>query len=652
MLKYFITTIICSLFYMYSISQNVDIYGYIYNSNTGDKIIGAYIYDSISNECATSNVDGYYSLKLKKNTDALLVISYIGFKSYTQKISIEANSRIDFKLQQGVEIEKVIIRSTKPIEQRLETGVYSLQPQTCKILPSATGESDIFKTLQLVPGVQSGNEGTNNLYIRGGGYDQNLVLFDGVALYNTNHLMGFVSICNTNVLNNATIYKSGFPARYGGRLSSIIDIRSKDGNFYSLQGSAHIGIINTSFHIEGPIKKDTSSFCISFRRSPIDIVYTRPLMYFASDGKVVYSLTFYDLLLKYSHKINNRSKITISAFKGHDEMATKIKDEKYSISFKKNIGNSLEWGNQFISIKHLFIINSKTYSTITISASKYEFVYKEWFKGDSVKFNDRFASNISDIQANISLDYSLSKQYNISFGGGIMYHFFNPVIRNVSEYYYGVENNIEFKGYSPQAIEPYVYMEHKILLPYMQTNIGLRYSDYFIENYQFARLEPRILVTIPLAWQTALKASYSQMQQAIHLVASSGTGMPIDYWLPATKTFKPSFSNQYTVSVVKSISQSYEISVETYFKSMKNLLELKNGIQYLGNIDDWQDEVEGNGTGISKGIEFFVEKTTGKHKGWIAYSLSKSNRQFHNLNQGKPFPFKYDKPHAASIVYI
>lgn len=637
---------------MYSISQNVDIYGYIYNSNTGDKIIGAYIYDSISNECATSNVDGYYSLKLKKNTDALLVISYIGFKSYTQKISIEANSRIDFKLQQGVEIEKVIIRSTKPIEQRLETGVYSLQPQTCKILPSATGESDIFKTLQLVPGVQSGNEGINNLYIRGGGYDQNLVLFDGVALYNTNHLMGFVSICNTNVLNNATIYKSGFPARYGGRLSSIIDIRSKDGNFYSLQGSAHIGIINTSFHIEGPIKKDTSSFCISFRRSPIDIVYTRPLMYFASDGKVVYSLTFYDLLLKYSHKINNRSKITISAFKGHDEMATKIKDEKYSISFKKNIGNSLEWGNQFISIKHLFIINSKTYSTITISASKYEFVYKEWFKGDSVKFNDRFASNISDIQANISLDYSLSKQYNISFGGGIMYHFFNPVIRNVSEYYYGVENNIEFKGYSPQAIEPYVYMEHKILLPYMQTNIGLRYSDYFIENYQFARLEPRILVTIPLAWQTALKASYSQMQQAIHLVASSGTGMPIDYWLPATKTFKPSFSNQYTVSVVKSISQSYEISVETYFKSMKNLLELKNGIQYLGNIDDWQDEVEGNGTGISKGIEFFVEKTTGKHKGWIAYSLSKSNRQFHNLNQGKPFPFKYDKPHAASIVYI
>ncbi|HON52605.1 MAG TPA: hypothetical protein PLS12_05310, partial [Bacteroidales bacterium] len=376
------------------------------------------------------------------------------------------------------------------------------------------------------------------------------------------------------------------------------------------------------------------------------------LMYFASDGKVIYSLTFSDILLKYSHKINNRSKLIISAFRGNDIMATKIKDKKYSINFKNNIGNSLQWGNEFISIRHQYIINSKIFSTIGVSASTYEFVYKEWFKGDSITTNDKFASNISDIQANIGLDYLLGKQYNISFGGGIMYHFFNPVIRNVSENYYGVENTIEFKGYSPQAIEPYLFMEHKILLPYIQTNIGLRYSDYFIENYQFARIEPRILVTIPLAWQTAVKASYSQMQQAIHLVASSGTGMPIDYWLPATNTFKPSLSNQYTVSVVKSISQSYEISVESYFKSMKNLLELKNGIQYLGNIDDWQDEVEGNGSGISKGIEFFIEKTTGKHKGWIAYSLSKSNRQFQNVNQGKSFPFKYDKPHAASIVYI
>lgn len=638
-------TIMCKVSY----SQQIEIYGYVYDKNSGEKLIGANIFDSLSNNGVSSNAYGFYTLSIAPNSYIYIQASYVGYETYTQEIQVGTSQHIDIYLIPGIRLEKVEVRSVKPIEQRLEVGQHVLTPHTLKMLPAATGESDVFKSIQLLPGVQSGNEGTNGLIVRGGSTDQNLVMLDGVALYNTSHLGGFVSMFHTDILKSVTVIKGGFPARYGGRLSSVVDVRTKDGNITKPIRYIQLGLLNTSLYLEGPIKKDTSSYFISVRRSPFDILVYRPLSYLYFKDFIFY-YTFYDIHVKYNYKFSPKSRLFVSSYYGKDLMVTRTKRNKDY--YNSRSGFNVKWGNAFTSAKYNHIISPRLHGNILVSISQYKLKTQEWSNGNNFENNAQLESKISDIQCMSDFEYTANRIWQISFGGGIVYHNFVPVSVLITEKNFDTNESFEHIGYSPKAIEPIAFIENKINTKRFQANVGIRYTNYIVNTSSFACFEPRAIINIPLPQQSSIKLSYAKMQQAIHFLTNSGFGMPVDYWIPATQALPPSTSEQISIAWVKTYKTDYEISIDMYAKHMNNLVELKPGVNLVGYNSDWQLDIEPNGKGKAYGVECMVEKKVGKHRGWMSYTLAKTTRQFKNINYGEVYPFKYDRRNDVSIVYM
>lgn len=632
-------------------AQEVTLSGHILDIETGESLIGATIYDTASKRGTTSNEYGFYSLTIPQTNDGILLISYLGYTSLREKIFPTEDQINNFSLlSENFLLEEVELVGTKElsIEKRNEIGVLTIPIKQLEKMPALGGEVDLIKALQLMPGVQSGNEGSSGLYVRGGSPDQNIVLLDDVPMYYVNHLGGFVSTFNNDAIKNIKLIKGGFPAQYGGRLSSVLDIRMKEGNMKKFEGRGMLGMVAAKIAIQGPIKKDTTSYMISARRMLYDLL-TRPFSKLSFNG-VALGYTFYDFNAKVNHKFSESDRIFFSTYLGNDRSIVRKKGDN---AFK----NTLEWGNNLAALRWNHVYNQRLFSNLTLSYTRYRFLTQTEGKfvndNETLESSRKFLSGIYDFSLKSDFHYFLSSDYSIKFGFNSIYHTYKPgATQNITKQNGQPDTDITIGNNPIYAWENALYIENKIRISKrLNSNLGLRYAHYQVDGKVYGSYEPRALLTYQLYNNTSIKAGYSKMQQNVHLLTNSGIGLPTDLWVPATNEIAPQTSEQWSLGVARSIKEGlYEFSAEAYYKTMDNLIEYREGASFIGNSPNWEDLVESNGNGSSYGLELLLQKKVGRTTGWVGYTWSKTNRQFDNLNDGKAFPYRYDRRHDGSIV--
>ena len=644
--------------------QDYTLSGYIQDEETGEKLIGASIYDKSSLAGTSSNAYGFFSLTLQGGSYDI-VFSYVGFQAKEMKIDLSKNQQLNVGLKARIELGEVEIKG-----QRLEQSVESTQMSTINLsvknikkIPSLLGEVDVIKAIQLLPGVQSGTEGASGLYVRGGGPDQNLILLDGTPVYNASHLFGFFSVFNVDAINNVKLIKGGFPARYGGRLSSVLDISLKEGNLKKFQGSGSIGLISSKLTLEGPIIKDKTSFIVSARRTYLDLM-VQPLLR-AIGGEDEYTTQgyfFYDLNAKINHKFSNKDHLYFSVYSGEDSFYRKqtpytylydgnlFTDESYSGLGWGNITSALRWNHQYSA--KLFSNTSLTYSNYNFEVKNSSESYVENDQGTTNEINLlNFLSGIEDFAAKIDFDYLPKSNHYVKFGANYINHTFKPgvsVYKVKNQEVGDIDTTMGERNIQADEFSLYVEDDYEISKR-IKANVGLHYSGFLVDDKYYHSLQPRLSARYMINESWSMKASYAKMQQYIHLLTNNNIGLPTDLWVPATDKIRPQKSHQFALGLTKTFTDMYRLSVEGYYKTMDNLIEYKDGASFMGANTEWEDKVD-MGKGWSYGGEVFFEKRLGKLTGWVGYTLSWSNRQFANINEGEIFPYKYDRRHDISVV--
>ena len=645
-----------------SSAQKFTISGYLKDADTGESLIGATLIHPKTSSGSSANTHGFYSLTLPKDSISL-VYSYVGYQPTTIKFSLKRDTVININLQSSTLLNEVIVSGTKAeaIHESTKMSTLTVGMEQVKALPAFMGETDILKILQLMPGVQSGNEGSTGLYVRGGGPDQNLMLLDGVPIYNASHLFGFFSVFNADAINHVELIKGGFPARYGGRLSSVIDINMKEGNMKKVKGEGSIGIIAAKATVEGPIVKDRTSFIVSARRSYIDIL-AQPVILLATDD-VRAGYYFYDLNLKLNHIINSKNRLYLSTYMGDDKAYAKTKDQSRpggpSTTTSKS-EFSLKWGNLITAARWNHIFGPKLFSNVTATYSRYLFDISQKYEenkttpgmpDENLFYGNNYHSGIRDWAAKIDFDYLPSPNHFIRFGANNIWHQFSPGVLSFRSSIDG-DTTVGAKVIKAYEASAYVEDDWKVSKR-IKLNAGVHGSTFAVENKWYYSVQPRISSRFLLTDDFSFKASYSSMTQFIHLLTNTGIGLPTDLWVPSTARVKPQQANQVAIGFARTYKSQYEFSLEGYYKKMSNLIEYKDGASYLNVEGDWQDKVATNGQGKSYGAEVLVQKKTGAITGWLGYTLSKAVRQFDELNFGEEYPYKYDRRHdvSAALTY-
>lgn len=649
----------CIMHFTPAFCQSYTISGFVSDVESGEKLIGANLWVANENSGTVSNNYGFFSLTLPAGPKYLQV-SYLGFESRYFEINLQADLALNIELG----TEAVHLDDIEIVADRAENAVTSTQMGAIDVslkevqtLPAMFGEADILKTLQLLPGVQGGSEGSNGLYVRGGGPDQNLILLDGAPVYNANHIFGFLSTFNSDALQNVSLIKGGFPARYGGRLSSVIDISMKEGNLKKFETDGSLGLIMSNLTVQGPIIEDKMSFIVSGRRTYADLL-VRPFLNLTEGEKPVFF--FYDFNAKVNYIASPRSRLYASMYAGKDRFGYKFKEEDDQ-GFEDLNGN-LDWGNLSATLRWNYLFNNKLFANTSLIYSKYQFntlvQIVEGFNGGDTPvevFNQlNYRSGIRDLTAKIDLDYVPGPAHYIRFGASAIQHAFTP---GIGRYRFEESDEIPLETeLTPETevfngLEYYVYVEDDINLGRrIGVNLGIHFSGMAVEGTNYTSLQPRLAMSLLLGPNLSLKASYTTMQQYLHLLTNAGINLPTDLWVAATDRVKPQKAWQAATGMHYAVPNgSYEFSVEGYYKSLENLLEFKPGTSFLATNEDWQDKVE-VGEGWSYGVELFVRKKAGRTTGWLGYTLSWTERQFDNLNQGRVFPFRYDRRHDISIA--
>ncbi len=644
-------------------SQKHTIKGTIEDASSGEKLLYTNVYDALSFKGTTSNYYGFYSLTLPAGK-VKLIFSYLGYATDTIEFQLKSDTTINKTISQVSQIEEVVISETRSSNvASTQMGQMSIPIMQTKQMPVLFGETDIMKTIQLLPGVKGGTEGTSGIYVRGGGPDQNLILLDGVPVYNANHLFGFMSVFNSDAIQSFSLLKGGFPARYGGRLSSVIDIKMKEGNNKEYHGEGSIGLISSKLSVQGPIVKDKTSFIVSGRRTYFDIL-TWPIIYAASEGEVVGGYFFHDINAKLNHKFNDKSHIYYSFYNGLDKFymrsANIIDNKDTKTTDKGGIG----WGNNIHALRFNHILSNNLFVNITGTYSDYEFFTKvesktQYADGKQDLFKVEYTSGIKDWGFKTDFDFIPSSNHYIKSGVAYIYHTFKPGINAIK-----VEDSVKvnqnnssdidtsFGNKNIFAHELSSYIEDDInITDKLKVNIGLHFSTFYVNNKNYLSLQPRISSRYLILDNLSVKASYVEMTQYINLLTNSNIGLPTDLWMPATKLIKPQNAQQYAVGIEYKINDQLDFSIESYYKNLNNLIEYKEGASFFSINDDWQQKLE-QGKGWSKGIELLLQKTSGKTTGWIGYTLSKTDRQFAEISFGQKFPFKYDRRHDLAISVV
>lgn len=654
-MKYLITLIL-SLAACASFAQTFTVSGTMKDSTNGEDLFGgSVVVKELSNVGATANSYGFYSLTLEKGNYTLMYRS-TGFQTKEVKVDLSENISMDVELalpKDVQEMEDVVVTGVKENDNITSSGmnVTKFNPKDIETIPVIFGEKDIMKTLQLTPGVKTAGEGNSGFFVRGGGADQNLVLLDEAVVYNASHLLGFFSVFNSDAVKDVALYKSGIPAEYGGRASSVMDVKMKDGNSKNFGISGGIGLISSRLAVEGPIVKNKGSFILSGRRSYLDL-----FLKLSKDKDIKNtSLYFYDLNAKANYKISKKDRIFLSGYFGRD-----------NFGFGDQFG--FDWGNATGTIRYNRIISDKLFSNTSVIFSNYDYRFTIG-TGD-----DAFGVNSSIQDWNVKQDFSLfaNKNNTVKFGFNAMHHTFKPGALtggndSFNEVVLDSRYGIEFGAY--------IQNEQKIGARF-NLMYGLRYSGFdlvggdsfeFDQNGDFMSvdttlgrwesikyhqgLEPRFSLSYVISENNSIKLGYNRNFQYLHQLSNSTTSSPTDVWVPSSNNIKPQIGDQVAIGYYQNLKKNkYRISTEIYYKSLQNQIDYRNGANLLLN-----DQVEGElvyGTGRAFGLELLLEKKKGKFTGWISYTLSRSLRQFDEINDGKEFSARQDRIHDVAVVLM
>ena len=646
--------------------SKVTVSGYMTDAASGESLISATLLDRISGQGAVTNNYGFYTLTLPAG-EVSLEYSYTGYETVVKEFRLTRDTVIHV----GLVFSPEMLSGATVTASRSEIGVRGTQMSAIEIpvnqirrVPALAGEVAVIKAIQLLPGVQSGTEGSAGLYVRGGGPDENLLLLDGVPIYNVNHMMGFFSVFNADAIKNVTLYKGSFPARFGSRLSSIVDVRMKDGNDQAWHGSASLGLLSAKVNVEGPIVKGKTTFNVSARRTYYDVL-AQPLiaLYMRNnreDGdQATGGYYFYDLNAKLTHTFSNRDKLYASYYMGDDRVYARLNMSDGSTDTRLNLG--WNWGNIVGSLRWNHVFGPRLFVNTTVNYTQYRHLLditgnERYQGGANTDFTLGYNSLINDLSAAADFEFNPVPEHDIRFGGTFIHHTFKPsvtTIRFSESAQKDAAIDTTFGDRNLFTNEAALYAEDNwSITPWLKVNLGLRYSLYATSGRTYHSLEPRVSLRALFTDDFSFKASYSEMSQAVHLLSNSNISLPTDLWVPSTDRIEPMRSKQAAAGLFYSLGV-VDLSLEGYYKHMDNVLEYRDGASFFGSTTGWEDKVA-MGKGWAYGVEFLVQKKTGRLTGWIGYTWSKTMRQFdregHVINFGKPFPAKYDRRHDLSIT--
>ena len=635
--------------------------GYVEDAASGEKLIGAVLHEPSLRQGTTTNRYGFFSLTLPAG-QLRVVISHIGYRSDTLSTRLDADLQLTVALQPApvaMGMVKVEAERHDPIQEQSQMSVVRVPVRQIESAPALMGEVDVLKTLQLLPGVQSGTEGMSGLYVRGGSPDQNLILLDDAPVYNASHLFGFFSVFNTNAIKNVQLTKAGFPARYGGRLSSVLEIDMKDGNMKEFEAEGSVGIIASQLTVQGPLRKDRTSFILSGRRTYIDLL-VRPFM--PSDERGGYH--FYDLNAKLNHIFSPSNRVYLSLYSGDDRFWSDFNDEYGAGAYREEDSTEADfgWGNVTSTLRWNYLFSNRLFGNLTAIYSRYRFSTNvdrrtlQIMEGEreSETLRLRYLSGIRDWGLKLDLDYIPDPTHYIRFGGSGTLHTYSPGAAQIKfDPFEGALEDTTLAAQETDALEYSLYAEDDLRLSSrLKVNLGVHTSGFLVDEEFYASLQPRVSMRYLLTPDWAVKTSYAQMRQYIHLLSNSTVGLPTDLWLPATGRVRPQRSRQVGLGLARQLEEHYELSIEGYYKTMTELIEYREGATFLvgsGESEDWQDKVA-TGKGWSYGAELFLQKKRGRTTGWAGYTLSWTRRQFEELNEGRTFPYRYDRRHDVAVV--
>lgn len=616
--------------------------GTLRDAQNGETLIGATVEAIGLGKGNVSNEYGFFSFTLPESKDSVsLKFSYIGYESIIRKVKPVGTIKLNVSLRpESAIIEEVVIKANA-LEEKVkstEMSVTTLSTREAKALPALLGEVDLIKILQLKPGITAGSEGTTGIFVRGGGADQNLIVLDEAVVYNPNHLFGFFSTFNSDAVKDLKAYKGGFPAQYGGRLSSVIDVRMKEGNNQKFSGAGGLGLISSRLTLEGPIQKDKSSFIVSGRRTYADII-TRGINK-ANESDPEYDpipdYYFYDLNTKVNFTLSEKDRLYLSGYFGRDVF--KFKDATFDFLF--------DWGNTTGTARWNHVFGPKLFANTTFTYSDYRYRIRNLLQG----FSFRLGSNIKDANTKVDFYYQPNNEHTVRFGANATYHDF--IVARLKAGSDDGEVNFE-SGQDFNGMEYGLYANDEwAITDRFKLSYGLRLSAWQNDPSFYANLEPRVAANYAISNKWSVKGSYSRMNQYVHLLASSGLSLPTDIWYPSTEGIKPEISDQVAVGTSYLIGDKVLVTWEAWYKWLRNQVDFKDGAELFGN-DNLEDELTiGKGYAFSP-LELEIEKKEGKLTGWIGYTLAWARRgDFPDINGGRNFPPRFDTRHNLSVVAL
>jgi len=640
-------------------AKTVTLSGYLKDKANGEALIGATVYIQKLKTGVITNPYGFFSVSVPPGS-YLVSFTYLGYQTQAPLIHLNENKQMNLLLEEDTkQIEEVVVTGEKKNRnvQNLQMSMEKVQVKMIRKLPSFMGEVDIIKSITLLPGIQNGGEGSSGLYVRGGGPDENLMILDEAPVYNASHLLGFFSVFNSDAIKDVQVYKGGIPAEYGGKASSAIDIRMKDGNSRKLGMSGGIGNISSRLTVEGPIIKDKWSFIASGRRTYADYLGKLMSLEQLEDNK----LYFYDLNLKTNVVVNDKNRLYFSAYTGEDYF--KVGESMYT-----------RWGNLTSTARWNHLFSDKLFSNTSLIFSQYDYNLG-MPEGSGNQFD--WSSKISDINFKEDLSWYLNSRNKLTLGFNAIYHHFEPgEIKASGE---TIFHDMKLTNYN--ALDNSLYISNEQTIGSRITlRYGMRYS-YFqqigkgkvtkyvhpdqpnvdevtgVEEYAsgklippaYDNLEPRLAFKYLLSPESSVKASYNRMAQNLHLISNTNSPTPLDIWLPSNRYIKPLIADQLGLGYFRNFKQNmFETSAEVYYKKMSNVIDYVDGAE-LFLRENLETELV-SGSGYSYGLELYAKKQEGRFTGWLSYTLSRSMRKVPGINEGKEYPSSYDRTHNVSVV--
>lgn len=642
--------------------QSFTVSGRVTDAATGEYVLGANVVNLKEGRGVSTNVYGFFSLTLPLG-EATVQCSFVGYEPQTRTFSGREDETWNVSLgTQSIEVDVVeVVGTAGQNTQSTNLGKTEVDIATIQRLPALMGEVDVLKAIQLLPGIQSAGEGNSGYYVRGGGPDQNLLLLDNAAIYNASHLFGFFSVFNADAIQSVEVYKGSMPARFGGRVSSVLDLAMKEGNRQELKGSGGVGLISSRLTLEGPVKKGVSSFLVSGRRTYIDVL-TKP--YVQTTEAAGSGYYFYDLNAKFNHKFSDRDEVFLSSYFGRDVFSFQSADAGF--------GASIPWGNAMVSARWNHILSDRMFLHVNAAFSDYEFA----FESGQDDFEFGFESGVRDWSGKAQLSWYPNLRHDIRAGVDYVHHTFIPTS------FFARQGDTEFdfgQAVVTTSHESALYVEDAFdVSDAFRIHAGLRASDFrhvgpftrvtpgqgpgalqdsvtyaageLVKRY--GNWEPRVSARLSTGPRSSVKAGWSINAQYVHLASLSATTTPTDVWVPSSDLVAPQTGRQWNAGYFMDLgaNREWECSVEAYHKQLQNLVEYAENTRPDENIGTNPDNNLVFGEGTSYGLELFVKRKFGVLNGWVGYTWSKTDRQFDELNSGNPFPAKFDRRHDLSVV--